>query len=186
MVITAIARLHGMRDQRLDLHDLALAGRAGDAHAWLCHHVFLQLLHHSSMQAPSVTTMSAVADRTEPSCISARASTVCDRQANLGADFGLPRPHSQMIGGRYRLRIAFDKDVDTQHVVVGRHGTVNCDRERHGVPRLGEWWQAQSHTVRLRRAVANTLADSLLHSLWRRPGTSWPQCHQHASGAEPP
>src|SRR5262249_62429628 len=75
--------LHWMPGPRLDPHDLALAGPAGDAHAWLCQHVFHQLFHHSSMQAPSVTTMSAVADRTAPSYISARASTVCDRARRI-------------------------------------------------------------------------------------------------------
>src|SRR5262245_38854628 len=78
--ITAMAGLHGMGDQRFHLDDLALLGRAGDAHTRLCHgHTLLQLPQTSSTQAPSVTTMLAESDLTEPSLISAKASTVCDR-----------------------------------------------------------------------------------------------------------
>ncbi len=37
--VTAIASLHGMREQRLDLDDFSLLDRRGDAHAWLCYRV---------------------------------------------------------------------------------------------------------------------------------------------------
>src|SRR4029077_11376860 len=67
-----VAALHRMRDQRLDLDDLAALG--------LRRHADQRSRHHwrSSTQAASVTMTSVLADQNEPSLISATATTFCE------------------------------------------------------------------------------------------------------------
>ena len=82
--ITTMARFHGMREQRFNFDDLALAWPCwGHARVALSYTCSFSYSPDSSTQAPSVTTMLAVPDRTEPSLISARASTVCDRARRI-------------------------------------------------------------------------------------------------------
>src|SRR3984957_16159028 len=69
----AIAGLHHMRDQRLDLDDLAFLGGSRNMDQGAGHQGF-----GSSMQAASVTMTSMSSDQNEPSDSSAIAVTVCE------------------------------------------------------------------------------------------------------------
>src|SRR6185312_15149964 len=70
-VVVAEAGLHGVRDQRLDLDDLAALGLRGYIDQGARSHQT-----GSSRQAPSVMTTFTVSDQNEPSDISQIATTV--------------------------------------------------------------------------------------------------------------
>src|SRR5262249_19054366 len=72
--------LHRMRDQRLDLDDLAALCLGRDVDQRACHRT------RSSTQAASVTTTSALSVHNEPSLISARAVTCCESASLMRVD----------------------------------------------------------------------------------------------------
>ena len=60
-------------------------------------------------------------------------------QAQAGANLRFPGAHSEVIGGSDRLRIPFDKDVQTQHMLVWRHGTLDRHGQRHRAADFCRW-----------------------------------------------
>src|SRR6266568_6968125 len=57
-------------------------------------------------------------------------------QANTRANLRFTSPHAEMIGGSDWFWIPFDKDVQTQHTIVRRHGTVDRHGQGHRITRL--------------------------------------------------
>src|SRR5215470_7091172 len=89
-----------------------------------------------------------------------------------------------MIGGSDRFWIAFDKNVQTQHMIVRCHGTLDRHGQGYRIARLRNLGEAQGHAARLRLTRANAVAHSLLYHILRGPGTSRPEGHQDASSTE--
>src|SRR6202007_2502533 len=81
-----IAGLHYVRDQRLDLDDLAFLGVCRDMDKGAGHQGF-----GSSPQAASVTVTSVSSDQNEPSDSSAIAVTVCESASRMRVE-KLARP----------------------------------------------------------------------------------------------
>src|SRR5262249_4152636 len=84
-VVGAKAGLHGVRNQRLDLDDLAALGLGGDIDEGARHDQV------PSRQAARVTTTSTSSDQNEPSLICATATTLCVSARRMRVDT-LARP----------------------------------------------------------------------------------------------
>ena len=109
-----------------------------------------------SRQAAMVTITSTVSDHSEPSLISAMATTFCESASRMRVENGgLAGARTEMNRDDVRLRVLLVEDVDRLDVIRLGHRAVDRDRHRDGVAVLHQRRNVEGDLALAHRRLAD-------------------------------
>ena len=177
-VVVTEAGFHDVRDQRLDLNDLAALGLLRNVDEGARGHQ-----GNSSRQAPSVMMTSTLSDQNEPSDNSQMATTCWVSASRMRVEISaLPARGPSSDADDIGLRVLLGEDVDRFDVVLRRHRAFDRNAHRHGVAVLNERRQVELDLAGLHMRFADDLADRRRHRSGRGLGRPHDQKRACAGG----